>query len=419
MRLDRSLLRRLLLPVCALAVACGEADRPVAPSPAREEAGLAIDREEAARLRALGYGELADPSGGDRSGVVLLEADAVQPGWSFFANVRGCSAHLMALDGTVLRFWRHEPCGMWGNAVLLENGDVLVVHRKPRRGKQQSKDRRELLRLDWNGSLLWAAQLPVHHDVEVTPDGRIATLTYQHRIVPEIDASVPVRDHAIALLTQGGELVEEYSLLALLRTAPEPFRLKPIDAHYSTPDQMQEIDLIHSNAIEWMRRPDLAERDPLYAPSNVLLSLRTQDAVVVVDWERKRVVWSWGQDEMSGPHDATVLDDGHFLVFDNGLGRGWSRVIELDPIAREIVWEYRAPEGFFTATRGAAQRLANGNTLITDSEAGRAFEVTPDHRIVWDFWNPDEDADGERSIIVRMRRLPEPPAPEGPFAKSD
>ena len=84
--------------------------------------------------------------------------------------------------------------------------------------------------------------------------------------------------------------------------------------------------------------------------------------------------------EILGPHDASVLKNGHILIFDNGLGRGWSRVIELDPLARRIVWEYKAPTptDFYTATRGGCQRLPNGNTLITDSEAGRVFEVTPD-----------------------------------------
>ena len=41
----------------------------------------------------------------------------------------------------------------------------------------------------------------------------------------------------------------------------------------------------------------------------------------------------------------------------------------------DILWEYRA-EGFYTLSQGYAQRLANGNTLVTESERGRAFEIT-------------------------------------------
>ena len=32
------------------------------------------------------------------------------------------------------------------------------------------------------------------------------------------------------------------------------------------------------------------------------------NAVVVIDLARRELVWSWGQDELSGPHDATVIE---------------------------------------------------------------------------------------------------------------
>jgi hypothetical protein len=71
------------------------------------------------------------------------------------------------------------------------------------------------------------------------------------------------------------------------------------------------------------------------------------------------------------------------------------------------VWQYEAEprEAFFSAWRGSAQRLANGNTLIAESETGRAFEVTRAGEIVWEFWNP-EIADGKRKRVYRFRRVP-------------
>ena len=62
-----------------------------------------------------------------------------------------------------------------------------------------------------------------------------------------------------------------------------------------------------------------------------------------------------------------------------------------------IVWEY-SPEGddeFFTPARGSQQRLANGNTLITEANRARVFEVDTKGRIVWEYFNktrldPDE-----------------------------
>ena len=99
-------------------------------------------------------------------------------------------------------------------------------------------------------------------------------------------------------------------------------------------------------------------------------------------------------------------------VFDNGLGRGWSRVVEVDPRSDEIVWEYRAakPEDFYSRAQGAAQRLPNGNTLITDSDSGLLFEVTPEGETVWEYRNTNRSEKGERIVIARARRLQGDPA---------
>src|SRR3546814_19873821 len=38
--------------------------------------------------------------------------------------------------------------------------------------------------------------------------------------------------------------------------------------------------------------------------------------------------------------------------------------------------------------RSAQQRLPNGNTLITESDGGRAIEVSPEGDVVWEYVNP-------------------------------
>jgi len=37
--------------------------------------------------------------------------------------------------------------------------------------------------------------------------------------------------------------------------------------------------------------------------------------------------------------------------------------------------------------------LDNGNLLIVDSQAGRAFEITPERRVVWEFRSPHRVGD--------------------------
>ena len=79
-------------------------------------------------------------------------------------------------------------------------------------------------------------------------------------------------------------------------------------------------------------------------------------------------------------------------------------MIEFDPTTQQIVWSYAgtAEQPFESEVRSSQERLANGNTLITESDGGRLFEVTPAGEIVWNYLNPvrapaqrrpDRDAD--------------------------
>jgi hypothetical protein len=102
-----------------------------------------------------------------------------------------------------------------------------------------------------------------------------------------------------------------------------------------------------------------------------------------------------------------MLENGNILIFDNGVERESSRVIELNPISLEIEWEYgtHAGEQFYSYSKGSAQRLPNGNTLICDSDNGRALEVTREGETVWEWYGPLTKK-MRRVQIYRMERIP-------------
>jgi hypothetical protein len=78
-------------------------------------------------------------------------------------------------------------------------------------------------------------------------------------------------------------------------------------------------------------------------------------------------------------------------------------VIEFDPETMELVWQYAgtAEQPLESLIRASQQRLANGNTLITESSGGRILEVTPAGEIVWQLVNPARGgAQGELIPIV-------------------
>ena len=109
-------------------------------------------------------------------------------------------------------------------------------------------------------------------------------------------------------------------------------------------------------------------------------------------------------------------DYGNVLVFDNGMhiaavddwGLPRSKVVEIDPKTKKVIWAYTHKEDFVgwmppefkfcSPYIAGAQRLPNGNTLICEGATGRIFEVTKGGKKVWEFINP------ERRAIFRAYR---------------
>ncbi|MCB1057652.1 MAG: hypothetical protein KDD11_19295, partial [Acidobacteria bacterium] len=110
-------------------------------------------------------------------------------------------------------------------------------------------------------------------------------------------------------------------------------------------------------------------------------------------------------------HQSSLLPNGHLLLFDNlGAGGERSRVLEIDPIAQRVLWHYGGTPDvdLFSRTLGSCQRLASGNTLITESENGRALEVTPAGETVWEYHNPHRAGDHDELVasLFEVLRLP-------------
>jgi hypothetical protein len=370
---------------------------PAPPAGATTTSEVQITPEERAALQALGYADFsATATEGDRHGVVVHAGPRVQPGYRLYVTPVACEATLIDDGGGVVRSWRAEPCEKWSHAQLLPGGDLLVPGRDPREGRGPALQ--YLLRLSFTGEVVWKQRVRAHHDAALRPDGSLLALTSRPRVAPEIFRGGPVLDNPILAVSADGETGAERSLLDTLAGRDAACALLPAVAN-----EHGAADLFHTNAIEWVERDDLRAPHPAGDRPRLLLTLRHQNCVVMLDAESMEVVWEWGRGILDGPHDATLLADGNLLVFDNGMERGWSRVLEIDPRTRELRWEYPGTDdtGFFTPGRGSSQRLANGNTLIAESNAGRAFEITPEGDVVWEFLNPTIRGD-RRASIIRM-----------------
>ena len=91
--------------------------------------------------------------------------------------------------------------------------------------------------------------------------------------------------------------------------------------------------------------------------------------------------------------------------------------MEINPFLEKVEWGYvgNPPESFHSAYCGTVQRLQNGNTLITETCSGKAFEVRKeDKKIVWEYINPNRAGKNNELIaaLLHVTRL-DPDFPTG------
>ncbi len=383
----------ILLPQLLLLLAgCGGPTEPDA-TPEGAAAGPPRGLE---HLKSLGYVSWDDEADISLSGVTRFDEARAWPGVNLFTNDVD-RVYLTDMRGRLVHEW-HLPPGrrQCEHAELLAGGDLLV----------ECVDQ-ALTRLGPDSTVVWDLSLPVHHDVAVLADGSM--------LVPYLDnreyAGRQVGFGGIARVSRDGKPSPFWSAWRCFDELrrfhpPSPLDTPPGPAGDPLAEWEQGFEYYHLNSIEALPETPLGARDRRFRAGNLLICLRNVNLLAILDRESLSVVWTWGAGELELPHMPTMIPNGNILVFDNGTYRGWSRVLEIEPLDGRIVWSYEGSprEGFFSKWRGGVQRLPNGNTLICESDRGHVFEVTPEGVIVWEFWNP-EIVDSRRKRIYRFTRL--------------
>lgn len=80
-------------------------------------------------------------------------------------------------------------------------------------------------------------------------------------------------------------------------------------------------------------------------------------------------------------------------------------VLGQDELTARIVWEYRETPDFYSPWGADADRLPNGNTLITDCTNGRILEVTTGGQKVWEIFFKGTPLYGGKYPLYRSERV--------------
>lgn len=391
-------------------------------------------------------------------------------------------SHLIDMNGNEVKSWPYigfpseiiDPKsnkGKKGNILLqLENGPGVYG------GIFNNK---VLGELDWNGNIVWQwgknapeGAARQNHDLHRLANGNTLLVSTIDHIVPGV-SDKSIDDQIIYEVNPKGEIVwswnagdhiDEFGISPEGRELLKKIYVNGRKGHgFLTINDMQPI-----GKNKWYDSGDTR-----FHPDNIVIDSREASFIAIIEKKTGKIVWRLGPDfnggnseskssnfvntvnlrpalatnvprpvdRFSGQHDAHIIPEGlpgagNLLVFDNQGPSGFpptllaaqlgSRILEIDPVKKEIVWQYTALNSnqpvwnFYSSFISSARRLPNGNTLIDEGMNGRIFQVTTAGEIVWEYVNPffkEVTLSGTQTIntnwVFRAQPVPYNWVPEG------
>ena len=400
------------------------------------------------------------------------EPERMAPGFTLFnlIDLRTDFGALDIDDGEIV--WYHREDHPIGDTRMLEDGSILFEFNDT---AARRIDLEGNVLDEWAGSIITGrfvldahgrqvvGDSPVvvdvdamHHEHMVLPDGMHATLTTELRVLDgfsepqcgEDPATFDgtyhlIGDIAVVFDPESGEVLNEFNLFDYFdpKSDPAAFNLCGLAFDFVFPNWLYRgvdnaaRDWTHANAIEVDE-----------ANNALLVSVRHLDSIIALRWKDDAegtagdLLWHSGPlgdlELLTGDwhlhqHAPEIQPDGSLLVYDNGNnrdGRGsaeaplYSRAViyEIDVDAETISqrWEYRSKrddELIFAGFVGDADRLSNGNILITnggingtlDGElSAQIVEVVPSPTSGGDVVFSFEVNGGPGWIVYRSERVP-------------
>ncbi|MBZ5577926.1 MAG: aryl-sulfate sulfotransferase [Acidobacteriia bacterium] len=402
------------------------------------------------------------------TGTTIYDPSRAWSGYTVLSPLGTQAAVVIDMNGAIVKQWDGYVNSAGGPARIFPGGVIEGAaganppHQESLELVERDFSGNVLWRFDHNeqietreGKKIWATRQ--HHDWQredfpagyyspgVTPrieGGNTLILTHTNRVQPKVNASRMLEDDRLLEVSWDGKIVwewvasdhiDEFHFDQDARAA-----IASVPASNAAPARAS-FDWLHINSATYVGPNHwYDDGDQRFAPNNVIVSSRESSFLAIVARDGS-IVWQLGPDfsaspelrairQIIGQHNAHFIPKGlrgagNILVFDNGGPSGYgkpssmalngqgiyarptSRVLEIDPVARKLVWSYTAPT-FFATNISGAQRLPNGNTLITEGPGGRVFEVTTEGTIVWEYIYPVFSGARSTNSVYRAYRLP-------------
>lgn len=394
-------------------------------------------------------------------GTTIYDPDRAFNGYTLFSSMETSQGeketdfpvYLINMNGEVAHQWTVPFIPL--QTQLLPNGNLLVLGQSTILSLEVPKINMknlnggyadQLIELTWDGKKVFSyANEDMHHSVVKLPNGHYLCLAWEgvkKETRLKVQGGFYHSEHLLWVTDQDrerywkGEIYPGQDIALMFNDyifELDPKTGKKVWTWHATPNLDPTKDIIGPmyKREEWLHLNSMAVTND----GDLLLTSRNTDSILTVDRNTGKVLSRWGntaiQDpetkrlelqmvplapfalikskRLGGPHDARIVakgcpGEGNITVYNNGTYSGFSRVIEIDPVSGEIVWQSiykshgRRPMSFIM---GGAQRLPNGNTLISEGLNGRLTQITRDSEIVWEYMNPYDSSTAFKGAIFK------------------
>lgn len=283
--------------------------------------------------------------------------------------------------------------------VLLENGNLIF-----------NFEYLGLVCLDFDGNVLWRLPYQTHHSLTRADDGNLWVCGRKKRQEPVAEGSgiqLPFDEDTLLEVTPEGKISHEWSVVDLLQKNGKEGLLYVGSNRNRYP--IVKGDIFHLNDVEPFS--SIRMKEGYFQKGDILVSLRNINTIFVFNRNTEKIKFI-DTGTCVRQHDPDFVDGDTISVFDNhSIGpneapKAQSRIVLISAPDRAIKTIYQgAPNNrFYSAIMGKHQWLPNGNLLITQSCAGKAFEIDPQGKTVWEYNNFVEK--GFVNLVEEVTRLP-------------